>query len=340
MKFLRAVASGLAVGCALAGTTTMVSAEDVTLRYSNWLPAGFGVTEHVIKPWIADVERVTEGRVKVEILPKPVGTVLGQYDVVADGLADMSLIVPSYTAGRFPIFEGLEQAFIGDDMSKRSPASWKAFETFIQPTGETSEVHVVGVFASNAAHVATTGKEVQTITDLQGLKLRTPGPAMTAGLENLGAVPVSKPMSEVYELAAGGVIDGGVFPVDVLKSFRLEGVIKQMTLIPGGLGATHMLVAMNKAAWNRISDADRKAILEVSGAAMAERAGAAMHKVDQEERAFATGANIALRDASPELAGAIKEKILPVRQAWIAKAKEAGLSDPAQMLTFLEEQSK
>jgi hypothetical protein len=29
-----------------------------------------------------------------------------------------------------------------------------------------------------------------------------------------------------------------------------------------------------------------------------------------------------------------------VRQAWSAKAKEAGLADPAQMLGFLEEQSK
>lgn len=339
MKTFRIGASGLVLGFVLAGSATIAAAQDVTLRYSNWLPAGFGVTEHVIKPWIADVERVTEGRVKVEMLPMAVGTVLGQYDVVADGLADMSLIVPSYSAGRFPLFEGLEQAFIGDDMTKRSPASWKAFETFIQPRGETSEVHVVGVFSSNAAHVAITSRDIQTIDDFRGLRLRTPGPAMTAALQNLGAVPVSKPMSEVYELAAGGVIDGGVFPVDVLKSFRLEGVIKHMTLVPGGLGATHMLVAMNKRAWNRISEADRAAILQVSGAAMAERAGAAMFMVEQDERAFATTANIALREASPELTAAIRERLLPVREAWIEKARQAGLSDPQEMLDFLQEQS-
>ena len=80
---------------AAAAAVTLLSfganAADITLRYSNWLPAGYHLTDQVMKPWMEDVERVTEGRVKVEILPKVVGTVPGQYDAAADGLADVTL---------------------------------------------------------------------------------------------------------------------------------------------------------------------------------------------------------------------------------------------------------
>ena len=39
---------------------------------------------------------------------------------------------------------------------------------------------------------------------------------------------------------------------------------------------------------------------------------------------------------SPDTLSALKKAIEPVRQEWIAKAMEAGLSDPAAMLEFVE----
>ncbi|MFD2858083.1 hypothetical protein ACFSZS_29695 [Seohaeicola zhoushanensis] len=74
-------------------------AQDVTIRYSNWLPSGFWLKEEVIADWIKQVEEVTEGRVVVETTPKVVGSVQGQYDVIRDGLADLSWIVAGYTPG-------------------------------------------------------------------------------------------------------------------------------------------------------------------------------------------------------------------------------------------------
>ena len=68
------------------------SAETV-LRYSSWIPATHPMTSEVCEPWAAEVERVTEGRVKIEVLPKVVGTVPTQFEVVRDGLVDIALIV-------------------------------------------------------------------------------------------------------------------------------------------------------------------------------------------------------------------------------------------------------
>ena len=93
MKLSRLV-GGIAVAIALSFSASGSHAEPIILRYSNWLPLNYPLNTGVMIPWIEAVEKVTEGRVKIEMTPKVVGTVPGQYDVVADGLADISLFLP------------------------------------------------------------------------------------------------------------------------------------------------------------------------------------------------------------------------------------------------------
>ena len=94
-RHLLAVAATALLGTTLAGT----AAAQTVLRYSNWLPAGYPVRTQIQEPWMAEIEKVTQGRVKVESSPKVIGTVAGQFDAVRDGLADMALIVPGFTPG-------------------------------------------------------------------------------------------------------------------------------------------------------------------------------------------------------------------------------------------------
>ncbi|MGE0232296.1 MAG: TRAP transporter substrate-binding protein [Flavobacteriaceae bacterium] len=332
-------------GVALAGALVLAlgapraDAENITLKYSNWLPTGYSITEKVVKPWIADVERVTEGRVKVEFLPKAVGTVPGQYDVIADGLADLSLIVPGYTPGRFPLVEGLELPFLGDDQSKRAVAAHKAYEKFIKPTGELSEVHLVGLFSSNTAHFVMSKAVINKVEDVKGLKVRSPNPVANAALGLFEAVAVAKPASEIYELMSGGIIDGAVFPIDVIQPFKLDGVAKEVTMVPGGLTSTHQMIAMSKQAWEKISEADRKAIEAVSGVVMAERAGKVLADNLAASKAFLKEKGVNVRTVDDAFMKEAKARLAPIRQEWIEKAKKAGLADPEAMLTFVEKES-
>ena len=52
-------------------------------------------------PWMKYVERVTEGRVKVKLLPKPVTNAINHFDAVRDGLADVAFVSHAYTPARF-----------------------------------------------------------------------------------------------------------------------------------------------------------------------------------------------------------------------------------------------
>ena len=44
-----------------------------TLTLSSWVPPTHFVVKDILQPWMAEVEKATEGRVKVSLLPKPVG---------------------------------------------------------------------------------------------------------------------------------------------------------------------------------------------------------------------------------------------------------------------------
>lgn len=323
---------------ALVGLSSFdAKAETVTLNYSNWLPPSYFVHQEIVLPWFAEIERVTEGRVKISITPKVVGTVAGQYDVIAEGLADIGMILPGYTPGRFPLAEGLELPFLGDDPVKRCAAAWQTYEKFIKPADTFTEVEVLGLNCTNAGQLAIASRDVNKIDDFRGLKLRTPAPVVTEALDLLGATPINKPASEIYELSSTGVIDGAIIPLDSMVDFKLDTVLKKVTTVPGGMVSTVILYPINKDSWARISETDREAILEVSGAALSKRAGEVLEKQLQTARAALEKSGVAISKPDASFVTALKEKTEPVRQNWIAKAKQAGMQDPTAMLTFFEE---
>src|SRR5690554_6447995 len=164
--------SGLIAGLVFAVSSLAAQAQDVTLRYSNWLPAGYALDVEVMEPWFAEIERATEGRVKVVKTPKVVGSVGAQYDVVADGMADMSLMVISYAPGRFPLIEGLELPFYSEDEAKRGPAVWRTYEKYIAPLDVFPEVVPLAIFQTGSFHIFTTGRDLSRVENFNGAKVR------------------------------------------------------------------------------------------------------------------------------------------------------------------------
>lgn len=324
---------GLLAAATLAATSVGAQAQEMTLRYSNWLPATYFINTDLIFPWIEEVEKVTEGRVKISVSPKVIGTAPTQFDVVRDGLADIAFVVPGYTPGRFPLIEGLELPFYGDQPVTRSPASWKIYEKHIAPLNTFEGVHVLTLFTGSPAQLFTVKTPITTVEGFAGAKLRSPQPATTEVLTLLRAVPVVKPVPEIYELASGGVIDGGVITPETITGFKLDGVLKQLSFYPGGLATTVNMLAINQDTWSRISEKDRAAITAISGEVLATKSGAAHQKaIDAAYQSFKTS-GVQRADAAAEVVGQIRQIIAPVETAWVERAGKAGLADPQGMLT-------
>ena len=51
------------------GSIAFATQAQTVWRFSNWLPPTHHVVTEMIQPWAADVEKATEGRVKLQVLP-------------------------------------------------------------------------------------------------------------------------------------------------------------------------------------------------------------------------------------------------------------------------------
>lgn len=324
-----------ALAAAAASLLASVASAQTVLRYSNWLPDGYPVRTQILEPWMAEVAKVTQGRVKIEATPKVVGSVPGQFDVVRDGLADVALIVPGYTPGRFELTELFELPFLGDVARARSVATYRIYEKELARYNEFKGVQVMSVFTGSVAQLYTSKREVRSIADFKGLKLRSPQPATSQAISLLGGVPIAKPVPEIYELASSGVIDGGVIVAETIVGFKLMDVLKRVTIVPGGLANTTLLVAMNPAKWNALSKEDQAAIAKVSGEALAGVAGRVHDESQQAAMEQIVKGNAVVQQAGPALAAEMKTLLAPVEKTWVEKARKKGVADPEKLVDQL-----
>lgn len=330
---LRSLKAGLLAATCIVATTA--TAQETVLKYSSWFPETHS-TNTVLKEWITEVEAATEGRVTVEYLPKTVQTPRDQFDVVVDGLADIVIVLPGYTPGRFPVLEIGELPLLVDTTEAQlAPAFYKLYQDEIAPAEPFKGAQVLTTWASAPTHIATKPGPITSIEQMQGLKIRAP--SATAGLviDAMGAVTVQKPVTEIYELASSGIVDGTFFSYGPMISWKTKDIFQNVTLMPGGMGQSVIAVLMNQAKFDSLSEADRAAIMDVSGEKLARAFGAAWQ--NDEDVAQADLGNLTVVDASDAFFEAFTQAIQPVEAAWVEKAKEAGLADPEATLSNFRE---
>lgn len=316
-----------AIACAAFVLTANVAHAEIVLRYSSWLPPKHALRSDVFEPWAEKVKQVTNGRVVVEFLPKVVGSVPGQYDVVRDGQADVSWIVNGATPGRFTLTEIGELPFVGDDAEVTSPIWYRFYESRLAKYNEYKGVHVLSAFPVGSGHVYTIKKPFRNINDLKGLKIRNPQASTLPILAALGAVPVQKPVTEIYELASAGVVDGTLLNREAVHGYKLTGTLRNLTIIPGGLYNTVLSLIINENKWKEIAPTDREAIMKVSGPALATEIGKLYNRIDAEGVAELKKAGGNVEVASPELMEELRKAVRGVEKAWIEAAKKKGMAD-------------
>lgn len=334
MKLLkRAVCAVSALAFGALATVGHANAQDVTLRYSPWFAPDHFLHVDIMKPWIEEIERVTEGRVTIEFLPKVVGTVATQLAVAEDGLADVVLIVEGYTPGRFIGPEMAELPALSDKVSVLAPVYDRMFRKYIEPLGEYEGVHVLTTIPTVNGQIFTRNRIIEQLDDAQGLKLRTPNAVSVEISHTLGIVPVQKPASEAYELLSTGIIDGTFGTIEnIVLANKLGDSVPYLTIVPGGLYRAVISFLVNEDAWNRISEADQAAIMSVSGDTIARRIGEAYDRIDQQalEQYRQDGHTAVEMDL--QTVEALNARLAPIEGAWIERVKARGLADPAAVL--------
>jgi TRAP-type C4-dicarboxylate transport system substrate-binding protein len=322
--------SGLILGTGLLLGAGAASAQ-VVLTASSWLPPTHTLSQTQAK-WCEEARAATAGRVRCNILPKPVVAAPGTFDAVRDGLADLSFSVHGYTPGRYVSTQMSELPFMGDSAEASSVAYQRMYTRHLAALNEHKGLKVITVFTHGPGVVFNTKRPISSLADMQGLKFRVGGGMVNDVGKAMGVNVTLKPAPESYELVSSGVMDGVFFPAESIESFKLEKLIKHKTTFPGGLYNTSFAFVMNEATWNKISKADQDALTKLSGEYAARMFGRGWDDVDRRGNAFMQANGVVSTSAGKAFVEDVKSKTSALEVKWIADVKAKGLSNPEHVL--------
>lgn len=248
----------------LALTGTAASQEiKLTLADQN-SPTSWGAV-HALQPWVKKVEEASKGRVKIEVYPSQT-LVKGPeiWKAVKSGVVDIGWCFHGYWPEMTPLSDVITLPSLPfTTAEKGSEVLWRLYEKFPAIQKEFADVQPLMLWTSNPYFLITSKKQVKTLEDLKGMKIRVTGGPPTEQIKALGAVPTLIPMPDNYMALDKGVIDGMGAPWEAIHGFRLYEVVKYYTMVP--LSAVYFSMSMNKQKWDSLPKDVRDAIMSVSG---------------------------------------------------------------------------
>jgi TRAP-type C4-dicarboxylate transport system substrate-binding protein len=261
------------------------------------------------------------------------GTPAQLIDQVADGVVDLTITLPGYTPGRFPIMEVFELPFMTNSAESAAKAAWEFYTKY----GKDEFKNFKPLFFSthDEGYIHTRDKQVKTLTDLKGLKIRA-GTRLTNLLATeLGATAVGMPVTAIPDAVSKGVVDGFFLPWEIIPALKLEEMVKYHTETDPSRPALYSAIfvfAMNPAKYNSLP-ADLKAIIDRnSGLELSGQAGKAWDESQAAGRKSAKDrGNVFYTVPAAEVDNWIKES-QPVYNAWVDSMKKLNL-DGSKMLS-------
>ena len=273
---------------ALAG----LAQQAVTLKFHTFMAPQSQVWLQMHKPWMAKVEKESNGRIKFEAAPSMQlgGTPAQLYDQAKDGSVDVIWTLPGYTPGRFARMEAFELPFMMTNAEATSRACWDYMEKVADD--EFKDVQMLALHVHGPGVIHTVDKAVTSVADMKGLKLRAPTRQTARLLNFLGATPVNMPLPAIPDAIAKGSINGCIIPWEAVPSVKVHELTRysaEFAPAGGALYTSVFAMAMNKARYNALAPDLKKVIDNNSGLATSGWLGKTQQAIDAGGRKAASG---------------------------------------------------
>jgi tripartite ATP-independent transporter DctP family solute receptor len=209
------------------------------------------------------------GRIEVQVAPSAqlgddaamvTAMRTGALDMSANSQGAVSNAVPEYAAFGMPfLFSSAGAAFkLLDGPLGKELADKSAEKGLI----------LLGTWDNGIRQMTNSKRPINTVADMKGLKMRVPPDATLVDImKALGAESQQIKFAELYVALQQGVVDGQENPLVNIHASKLYEVQKHLALTNHQFQMTPFL--MGKRSWDRLSDADRKIVLEAAAEATA-----------------------------------------------------------------------
>lgn len=304
------------------------------LRLSTMWPTQHPLTR-LFADWGKDVEKATNGRVTITVFAaSTLSPPMQVYDNTVKGVVDIGTNLLAYSPGRLPLSEVLQQPLGYKNGYQASKAANEYYKKF-KPK-EFDDVKVMFLHGAAPGFIFTKNP-AKSVADLKGLRIKAN--AENADIvKNLGASPVTMPVTETYDALSRGVVDGTLFPLEALQGFKIGEVVKTVIEDYPMSYMTSMYCIMNKDKWNAISPADQKAIEKLNDE-YNEKFGKKWVELDAKAVEFAKSKGVTFVKVSKEDEALTAQRMKPILDDYVKMTKAKGLPGD-EALKFIQDYLK
>jgi TRAP-type C4-dicarboxylate transport system substrate-binding protein len=283
--------------------------------------------------WAEELEKRTEGKVKVEFYPG--GTLFAlaaSVDSVIAGVADIAMTSIGAFSERYPLSnvgslptasfpDTAEGLIVGDK------ALMTLYEKFPEVAAEWKDVKLLG-FYQLASYNIHSKKAIRVPDDLKGVKIGGDGLKMDFA-KLCGAVGVTIAPPDMYMNLQTGVVDAGFLNWDHAGIYHTYEVVSYFT--DYGFGATALPVIMNLNSWNALPPDIQKIMMELIPESQVVFARAGTVGMDKGRKDVKESGKTTIT-LTPDQIKLWQEKGKPIDDAWIAEMKAKGKTSAALVL--------
>ncbi len=250
------------------------------LKIAHFMSPKHPMDRFLMRPWAKEIAKITNNDLTARIYP---GGELGkgpraQFKRAVDGVADITFGLQGYTSKQFPRTTLIELPSVAPDGIVATKGLWKIYDKYLAV--EYKRVKTLAIWGAESPILMTKNKAIRKISDIKGLKIRTPSKGQAGLIRALGATPVAMPVTRMYNALNTGVVDALMVPPSVIISFKIGEVAKYYTTgLP--FGRSPFFLLMNLSKWESLSASQKAAIhkttgqgLSIKGAKFYEKAGA------------------------------------------------------------------
>jgi TRAP-type C4-dicarboxylate transport system substrate-binding protein len=301
------------------------------LLASLFFAPSHAIYSQVMVPWAKDVEKGTNGEIRVEFSPSSLAPPPGQLDMVSKGIADVAIQFSGVVPNRLPLTLIGEQFGPITTSQAMSVALWRTHKKFFEPADEYKGFKLLSLVTFPAQRLYLVNQPITSLDQLKRSKIAvTPGTLAKAyGSVSTGVVAI--PAVRFFELVSKGTVDAFVVTPIEIYSFNLREFTKYVVRFKDtGTAAAAFAVVMNESKWKSLSRSQRDAIDRLSGEAFAMRMSA-LDEAAESASAQARREGVRFIDAPPAFNDEVRKAFAFTVEEWIESARKRGVDGRAAL---------
>ena len=260
---MRKLLTLIAICQALIFAMSAYSADIVTLRAAHVFKTDFSAHK-AVADFAQRLEKMSNGTIKVEIYPNQQlgnerecleGASLGSHDIALTGAAGWAVLNPKLGTFELP--------FLYRDMEHQRKVFTSDMKEVVDNLFSEIGLKFLAYYAYGLRSTLTTKKEIVTMDDFKGLKIRVPEvPIFVQTFKALGANPTPINYGETYTGLQTNVVEGVEGSPESMVSMKFVEICKYYTLTRHQ--SPPILMAINKARFEKFTPDQQNMILEAA----------------------------------------------------------------------------